>query len=176
MTPKQITIWALGFKVLWIVTLTQAGERAWLSALVVWGYTILCGLQQPTYIWTVVAAAIGCSVVGDGGLGLLEVLKTPEGLSLDFPPVWLVGLWAAFATLLPICFRWLFNRMWLAAILGALSGTVSYVSGGRLGALMVDGDGLHWIALEWGIALPLLVWLAQRGESNVLETANSEMA
>ena len=45
---------------------------------------------------------------------------------------------------------------------GAVSGTLSYVSGGKLGALMVNGDGLVWIAAEWGLALPLLVWLAQK--------------
>ncbi len=174
MTGKQITIWALAFKVLWIVTLTQAGERAWLSTLAVWAYAVLCGRSQPKYIWGVVLAAIGCSVIGDGGLGLISVLKTPGGGSLGVPPLWLIGLWAAFATLIPICFRWLFSRLWLAAILGACSGTLSYVSGGKLGALMVNTEGLHWIALEWGIAMPLLVWLVQRGDSDVLETANSD--
>ena len=109
-------------------------------------------------------------------LGYLEVLQTPEGSALGVPPLWLIGLWAAFATLLPICFRWLFNRLWLAAILGAVSGTVSYVSGGKLGALMVNGDGLYWIALEWGLALPLLVWLAQKGEANVDQATNSSAA
>ena len=97
-------------------------------------------------------------------LDSLEVLQTPEGISLGVPPLWLIGLWAAFATLLPICFRWLYNRLWLAGVLGAVSGALSYVSGGKLGALMVNGDGLGlvWIAAEWGLALPLLVWLAQR--------------
>ena len=174
MKAKEIGFWALAFKVLWIVTLTQAGERAWLSALVVWGYTLACGSRQDKYIWQVVMVAILCSVLGDGGLGFIEVLKTPEGAALGFPPLWLIGLWAAFATLLPICFRWLFDRLWLAAILGAVSGTVSYVSGGKLGALLVDGDGLIWIALEWGLALPLLVWLAQRGERNVVKTPDTE--
>ena len=117
-----------------------------------------------------------CSLIGDGGLGLLEVLQTPEGISLGVPPLWLIGLWAAFATLLPVCFRWLYNRLWLASILGAVSGTLSYVSGGKLGALMVNGDGLVWIAAEWGLALPLLVWLAQKGEANVVQTTNTPTA
>ena len=174
MTSKEIGFWALAFKVLWIVTLTQAGERAWLSALAVWGYTLACGSRQDRYIWRVVVAGILCSLVGDGGLGILEVLETPEGTALGVPPLWLIGLWAAFATLLPICFRWLFNRLWLAGILGAVSGAASYVSGGKLGALMVNGDGfgLVWIAVEWGLALPLLVWLAKKGDANVVQTTN----
>lgn len=176
MNSKEIAFWTLAFKVLWIVTLTQAGERAWLSALAVWGYTVVCGSRQDKHIWRVVAAAILCSLVGDGGLGLLGVLQTPEGVALGVPPLWLIGLWGAFATLLPICFRWLFNRLWLAAILGALSGTLSYVSGGKLGALVVASDGLVWIALEWGLALPLLVWLAQNGEGDVAATTNSSGA
>jgi len=60
--------------------------------------------------------------------------------------------------------------------LGAISGTLSYVSGGKLGALMVSNEGLEWIALEWAIALPLLVWLASRGVENVVETETHEVA
>ena len=175
MKTKEIGFWALAFKVLWIVALTQAGERAWLSGLAVWGYALACGSRQDKYIWKIVIAGTLCSIIGDGGLGLLNVLKTPAGSTLGFPPLWLIGLWGAFATLLPICFRWLFDRLWLAAILGALSGTVSYVSGGKLGALMVNDDGLIWIALEWGLALPLLVWLTQKGEQNVAETTGLEV-
>lgn len=168
MSKKQIALWALAFKVLWIVTLTQAGERAWISTIGVWGYAILCGSRQPSFIWKVIGMAMLCSLLGDGGLGWIKVLQMPDGSALGTPPLWLVGLWAAFATIIPICFRWLYNRLWLASILGAVSGTLSYVSGGKLGALMVDGEGLWWIAAEWGVALPLLVWLAQKGEDDVL--------
>ena len=176
MTPKQIAYWAIGFKVMWVVALTQAAEHAWISAIAVWGYTVLCGSRQPKSIWTVVVAGVFCSLIGDGTLGWLGVVQNPDGTALGFPPLWLVGLWCAFATLLPICFRWLFGRLWLAGSLGAVSGTLSYVSGGKLGALMVSNEGLAWIALEWAIALPLLVWLASRGVENVVETETQEVA
>ena len=109
MTPKQIAYWAIGFKVMWVVALTQAAEHAWISALAVWGYTVLCGSRQPKFIWKVVVAGVFCSLIGDGTLGWLGVVQNPDGTALGIPPLWLMGLWCAFATLLPICFRWLYQ-------------------------------------------------------------------
>ena len=166
MTPKQITFWALAFKVLWVVTLTQAGPRPWLSTAAVWLYASFCGFNQSSHVWRIIGTAILCSVIGDGTLIIVGVLSNPNGSALAFPPLWLIGLWAAFGALIPICFTWLYTRLWLAMILGAVSGVGSYISGGKLGALTVSSEWGHLIGigLEWGIAFPLLIWIA-RNES-----------
>lgn len=163
MTAKQITFWAVAFKLLWVLTLTQAGSRPWVSTIAVWLYAVLCGSQQERKIWRLVGVAVGCSIVGDTALGGMGVLSNPDGSVLGLSPLWLIGLWAAFATLIPICFTWLYQRLWLAGLLGMLSGTLSYISGGKLGALLVRTDvfDLCCIAIEWGVAFPLLVWMAR---------------
>lgn len=164
MTGKQITVWALAFKLLWVVTLTQAGPRPWVSTLAVWFYAALCGSQQGAKVWRLVGVAVGCSILGDSVLGLIGVLANPDGSTLGLSPMWLIGLWAAFATLIPICFTWLYQRVWLASLLGMISGTLSYISGGKMGALFVRTEiwDLACIAIEWGISFPLLVWMARR--------------
>lgn len=164
MTKKQIAFWALLFKLVWVITLTQAGPRPIISTLVVWSYAIVCGLQQSRQVWRLVAIGIGCSVIGDGLLGWSGVLANPDGSAFYWSPLWLIGLWAAFATLLPICFTWLYEKLWLAAVLGMASGTLSYISGGKMGALLVSSDWGErmWIAGLWGMALPLLVWMARK--------------
>ena len=163
MTGKQITFWAVAFKLLWILTLTQAGPRPWVSTTAVWVYAVLCGSQQGSNVTRLAGVAIGCSIVGDSLLGILGVLANPDGSALGLSPLWLIGLWTAFATLIPICFTWLYQRLWLASLLGMLSGTLSYVSGGKMGALLVRTEmlDLMCIAIEWGIAFPLLVWMAR---------------
>lgn len=81
------------------------------------------------------------------------------------PPVWLIGMWLAFATLMNVTFTWLKGRLWLAALLGALLGPLSYIGGEALGAIQIGTpywQSISAIAGLWGLALPILVTFAQR--------------
>jgi len=78
-------------------------------------------------------------------------------------PVWLAALWAMFGTTLHGSLGWLAGRYWLAAILGAVAGTISYLGGARLGAVTMNPDlafSVTVLACGWAAAMPLLVWLA----------------
>jgi hypothetical protein len=50
-------------------------------------------------------------------------------------PVWIIAMWAGFATLLHVALRWLLPHRWLAALLGAVGGPLAYYAGMRLGAV-----------------------------------------
>lgn len=81
-------------------------------------------------------------------------------------PLWIVGLWMAFATTLGTLGGWLGRRkLTIALIAGAALGPISYLAGARLGALSI-GDpmavSLSVIAGAWGVAMPLLLWIAER--------------
>ncbi|MEE4297437.1 MAG: DUF2878 domain-containing protein [Wenzhouxiangella sp.] len=82
-------------------------------------------------------------------------------------PVWILSLWVAFGTTLNLSLRWLKNRWWLAMILGAVSGPLSYLSGSRLGAVEFSDTGLALICLSitWAILLPSLAALAVRSDA-----------
>jgi hypothetical protein len=79
-------------------------------------------------------------------------------------PVWIVALWAAFATTLTVSLHWLQGRWLLAGALGALAGPLAYYAGARLGAVRLHAapQALAALALVWALALPLGLALARR--------------
>jgi len=80
-------------------------------------------------------------------------------------PVWMVALWGLFATTLTSSLRWLQGRWLLGSLVGAVGGSLSYVAGARLGALVLPASASLWvIALLWALALPLMSELARRWE------------
>ena len=88
-------------------------------------------------------------------------------------PPWIVALWVAFATTLPILNSWVGPARsgwpWSAAALGLVAGPIAYVAGERLGALTLApvSPASWWLAVAaiatvWAIATPLLLALSKR--------------
>jgi hypothetical protein len=78
-------------------------------------------------------------------------------------PLWLVALWAMFGTTLRGSLSWLAGRYWLAALLGAVAGPLSYLGGAKLGAVSLPASrafSVAALAVAWAVAMPLFVWLA----------------
>lgn len=55
-----------------------------------------------------------------------------------FVPLWLVALWSAFGLMLRNSLGYLFGRYLIAAILGAISGPLSYFAGVNAGAVVIS--------------------------------------
>lgn len=72
-------------------------------------------------------------------------------------PLWMAGLWVAFAATLGSSLSWLRGRPWIAALFGALGGPLAYGGGARLEALGTTATGLGAVAVEWALAAPALV-------------------
>lgn len=79
-------------------------------------------------------------------------------------PYWIVALWLLFSTTLNLSMGWLKGRAWMAALLGAVGGPLSYVAGQKLGAIRLENPeaALVAIAIAWALVTPLLCLLAQR--------------
>jgi len=79
-------------------------------------------------------------------------------------PGWILALWALFATTLNASLRWLKGRPVLAVSLGAVVGPLSYVAGVKLGAvaLVEPASGYAALVVEWAVAMPVLMALADR--------------
>ncbi|MBX3466347.1 MAG: DUF2878 family protein [Planctomycetes bacterium] len=110
------------------------------------------------------AALVGAA--GDAALVLGGGIDFPAGARLGpLPaPVWMLGLWAAFAALLRGPLRWLGRDLRLAAAAGALAGPLAYRGGAALGALEVRGGaGLVAVGALYALALPALAGLARAG-------------
>lgn len=112
-----------------------------------------------------VALAIGIVIDGLGvGLGLL-------GYASPWPwaeaPAWLTALWVAFALTIVPLFGYLYRRLWLAALFGAIGGPLAYLSAAHGWHAVVLSPptwrALLLLAVAWAITLPLLCALARRG-------------
>ncbi|MFW9082752.1 DUF2878 domain-containing protein [Pseudomonas sp. P2757] len=80
-------------------------------------------------------------------------------------PLWLMLLWALLATTLRHCLQWSARPWWLASLLGALGGALSYYAGGRLAGVQFpygEVPTLIGIGLLWALLFPLLHSLARR--------------
>lgn len=83
-------------------------------------------------------------------------------------PVWILGLWALFATTLRQPMRWLHGRPALAALLGAVGGPLSYAAAARMGACRYDGTAsLVALGVGWALLMPLLLAVARRLEARL---------
>lgn len=91
------------------------------------------------------------------------VRMSPD-LLLGWTPLWMVALWAAFATTLNVSLRSLRRRYVLSAALGAVGAPLAYYAGARLGALQIVHQlpATLAISLGWTLAILLLMRLACR--------------
>lgn len=97
------------------------------------------------------------------GAGLIRYAGTAPGDVL--PPIWIAALWFGFGTLPNASLAWLRGRWYLQALLGAVSGPLTYWAGVKLGAATLPEDGagaaLFAIGAAWTLALPAIFMLAE---------------
>lgn len=129
------------------VHFTRLGHRMWIEARIVGLVTVAGALADSALM------RLGALGFADGTLG--GVLC----------PVWMMALWAIFATLLNSSLSWMRKRYVLGTLFGAVGGPLSYFAGQRLGALNLHPP-IAWsgaaVSLEWAIAMPAMLWLAAR--------------
>lgn len=110
--------------------------------------------------------ALGLGYVADSLLVLTGVMTFPPDAAIGKPStVWMALLWVNFAMTLHVSLRWLSRRYALTALLGAVGGPWAYYGGAAMGAVTWPNGaviGLAAVAVEWAVAAPLLVALADR--------------
>jgi Protein of unknown function (DUF2878) len=79
-------------------------------------------------------------------------------------PLWMVALWAAFATTLNVSLRVLRRRYLLSAAIAAVGAPLAYEAGAALGAVqwVQATPALLLVAVGWAVLLPLLMRTAER--------------
>lgn len=123
-----------------------------------------------------VLAAGALGYVLDSILVLAGAMSFPEQARLGAPStLWMVALWFGFSATLRHSLGWIRGRYVLAAALGAVAGPFAYWGGSRLGAVVLTDTvpSLAFIAVEWLIAMPLLLLLVARLESGVRDPARA---
>lgn len=120
-------------------------------------------------VWTlVVVGAFGYAADSLGALA--GVFAFPEAAQVGGPsPIWMVALWFNFGVCLNVALYWLAGRYVLAAVFGAIGAPLAYIGGMQLGGMTAPagiGALAGFVAVEWAIAMPLLLaataWLGRR--------------
>lgn len=110
---------------------------------------------------TLVAIAIATGLVVERQLIAAGTYRLFGGGPVGvWPPLWLIALWAQFATTWRYSLAGVFARPWAAALLGGAGGPIAFLAGERLGAVVLWAPvlpGLVRLAVAWAVAL---VWLA----------------
>ena len=113
------------------------------------------------------AAAAITGYAFDGALALGGIIAFPAHAGPAVPTTpWMVVLWAAFAGTLRHSLDWARRRYAFGVVAGAVFGPLAYAAGEALGAIALAAPPLGWlaVAVEWALAMPLLLWLRERLE------------
>ena len=91
-----------------------------------------------------------------------------KGLLPALSPIWMWSLWVILGCTLNESMSWLKGRFVLAAILGAITGPLSYFAGVKLGAAQWGNEiqALVLIGIIYAIAMPLVFWWAGKVPPN----------
>jgi hypothetical protein len=102
------------------------------------------------------AAAIGFLV--DSALVRAHFVEFAAASLDGWAPLWMVCLWMAFATTLNHSLRWLTSRPWVATLIGAIGGPLTYLAGAKLGAMTLASPmpAMLLIAGLWAFAMGIL--------------------
>lgn len=161
----------VAFQVCWFTSVLGAAHgMPWIGPLVTATWLVAHVLAQRSAAAVEMKLVLAAAVLGwfaDSALVLAGFLAFPEVTWLGGPsPLWMVGLWAAFAATLRHCLGWLRGRWLLAAILGAVGGPAAYLGGQALGAISVMGTpGAVAVSVQYAIAVPMLLLVLKRLES-----------
>jgi len=162
----------LFFQIGWFATVAGAGLGfPWagpILATVLVAFQLAVAPDRGGRLRTVVAvAALGTLL--DTVLRWTGVTDFPGWPATPWPcPPWITALWALYATTLGSSLAWLQGRPVPAALLGAVSGPLSYLAGERLGAVVLAPDPVQrWgvLALAWAVAVPVTLAIARRFSS-----------
>lgn len=170
---KNIVINFFLFQIGWFACVIGAAKQMpWLGvavvgAIVIWhlSQAIRPKLEVYLIIITLIVGAIYDQTMLQNNLLTYQA----HGWSNSITPVWILALWAEFATILNVSLRWMKDiksaTKWLIALLfGAIGGPLAYIAAARLGAVQLDNLPLSYIGLSlgWAIITPLLLKLSER--------------
>ncbi|MBD1401822.1 DUF2878 domain-containing protein [Pelovirga terrestris] len=149
------------YQLIWFVAVLGGESLVWVAMVLILLHFGLTPTPKTDLVLVVLVLFIG--VLIDGTLRLSGFFIFAED---RFPiPLWLGCLWMGLATVFNHSLGWLKNRLWLAALLGAIGGPAAYIAGGRLGAAEFSVS-LPWsiavLAIIWGLLVPGLVWLSSK--------------
>lgn len=112
-----------------------------------------------------IIATLLIGTLWDSGLMMAGVLVFSNGIVVpELAPLWLIAMWALFATTLNVSMKWMKDKYWLAAVFGALGGPLAYYAGHRLSAVDFNNTAIALLTIGagWAIIMPVLMAFTKR--------------
>lgn len=152
------------FQISWFACVIGAAQgMPWLGVIVTLMTLIwhISTVKQPPSELTVIACVIIMGACFDQWmLTNTWIDYQNHGWSERIVPVWIVALWAAFASTLNVSLAWIKGRYLVAMLLGAMGGPLAYLAAERLGAVTLHGQ-IAYVLLScgWAIITPALFYV-----------------
>lgn len=173
-TTTSTTPWGEGvavnvvlFQIGWFACVLGAAQgQPWIgtvAAAVIVAWHVLRA-AQPQQEFNLIVSVVILGALWDSALVMLGWISYTSGtLIAGAAPHWILALWALFATSLNVSMRWLKQRLLWAAVLGAISGPLSYWAAARLGAaqFVEPLQILVALAVGWAFIMPALMLLSR---------------
>jgi hypothetical protein len=158
----------IGFQVGWFAcVLGAANDKELLGMIIALGIVVYHVVSQADLIneLKLVLVAVVVGLLWETWVLNLNILHYPSHLEVSFwPPMWLIMMWALFATTINLSMGWLKGRWILAVLMGGIFGPLAFVAGEKLGAVLFINpiQSMITLAIGWGLLMPSLLWLAER--------------
>lgn len=165
---KRTLLNFVAFQIGWFACVLSAANGLPLLGLLVVSLVIVLHVQFSecrSHELILVCLAVVMGLVFDSLLVISGWLQYPSGVLLPgIAPYWILAMWALFATTLNVSMGWMKGKAFLASVLGAVFGPLSYMAGQRLGAIEFVNfqSAIIALALIWALVMPLLVTVASR--------------
>jgi len=168
MSTQRVIINFVLFQLAWLAfVIGAANQLPWLGFIV--GVSLvsvqLIFVPHPARELLLVLTICGIGAVFDQLLLNHGVVQyQAHGWSIGLVPVWIIGLWIAFASTLNVSMRWLRNYRWAAVLLGAMGGPLAYVAAQKLGAvtLTITPSSHIVLGVGWAVLMPLMIHLSKK--------------
>lgn len=159
----------IAYEAVWFSSVIGAGRgQAWPALLAVALFAVwrLSVSTSRGVELRLLGVALVLGLLVDGVLARSGLLVYAAAWPAGMAPAWILALWLAFALTVVPLFGYLQGRPWLATAFGAIGGPLAYLGAARgWQAVSFTPPAWHallWLALGWGITLPLLTVLARR--------------
>jgi len=170
----NVLVNAVAFKLAWLSAML-GGARA-LPGLVIIGVFTAIAIHlwraaEPRRELTLVVLTGCIGLAWDSVMVAAGWLVYPNGIIVPgLAPYWIIAIWMLFATTLNVTFRWLHERLALAALMGAVFGPASYLAGSAAGAveLVEPLAAMSSLAVAWALLMPGLLLVARQLDGTVV--------
>jgi hypothetical protein len=158
----------VAYQIVWFTCVVGAAAGIYAPGFAAAGLCVVWHVWSATHprrelMLVLLAAALGAAF--ESALIASGWVRMPaSALAANLTPLWMVALWATFATTLNVSLRSLRKHLVLASLLGAVGAPLAYRAGAGLGALQWVHvlPAMLAIGLAWGILTPLLLISARR--------------